>query len=112
MPCAICDFRKEQRFCPARHGRICSVCCGTEREVSLDCPSDCVYLRQARKHEKPRTLDGVDRAALFPQIEVREQLLFEREPLLVGLTFAINKPRAPTPHCAIAMSLPHCPISR
>jgi hypothetical protein len=91
MPCAICHFRKEQRFCPALHDRICAVCCGTEREVSLDCPSDCVYLQQARRHEKPRSLDDVDRAALFPQIEIREQLLYEREPLLVGLSFAVNK---------------------
>ncbi|HZU23391.1 MAG TPA: hypothetical protein VE998_11220 [Terriglobales bacterium] len=91
MPCAICHFRKEQRFCPALHDRICAVCCGTEREVSLDCPSDCPYLRQARKHEKPRPLEGLDRSALFPQVEVREQLLYEREPLLVGLSFVLTR---------------------
>lgn len=91
MPCAICHFRKEQRFCPALHDRICAMCCGTEREVSLDCPSDCVYLRQARKHEKPRSMNDLDRAALFPNVEVREQLLYEREPLLVGLSFTANK---------------------
>jgi hypothetical protein len=91
MPCAVCNFRKEQRFCPALHERICAVCCGTEREVSLDCPSDCVYLRQARKHEKPRSMVDLDRSALFPQVEVRQQLLYEREPLLVGLSFTVNK---------------------
>ena len=91
MPCAICHFRKDQRFCPALHDRICAVCCGTEREVSLDCPSDCMYLRQARKHEKPRTLEDIDRRALYPQVEISEQLLYEREPLLVGLSFAVNK---------------------
>lgn len=91
MPCAICHFRKDQRFCPALHDRICAVCCGTEREVSLDCPSDCIYLQQARKHEKPRTLEDIERRALFPQVEIREQLLYEREPLLVGLSVAVNK---------------------
>lgn len=91
MACSICNLRKGQRFCPALHDRICAICCGTEREVSLDCPADCVYLRQARKHEKPRSLDDLDRAALFPQIEIHEQLLYEREPLLVGLSFGINK---------------------
>jgi hypothetical protein len=91
MPCAICHFRKEQRFCPALHDRICAVCCGTEREVSLDCPSDCVYLRQARKHERRRTLEDVDRAAMFPNVQVSEQLLYEREPLLAGLSFGIIK---------------------
>lgn len=91
MACAICHFRKEQRFCPALHDRICAVCCGTEREVSLDCPSDCVYLQQARRHEKPRTLEDVDRAALFPQVEVSEQLLYQREPLMLGLSFAVSR---------------------
>ena len=26
-----------------------------QREVTLDCPSDCAYLQQARDHEKPRS---------------------------------------------------------
>ena len=91
MSCAICDIRKEKRFCPAVHGRICALCCGTEREVTLDCPSDCVYLQQARRHEGPHTLEDLDQAALFPKIEVRDQVLYERESLLVGLTFGIVK---------------------
>jgi hypothetical protein len=91
MACAICHQRRERRFCPALHERICAVCCGTEREVTLDCPSDCVYLRQAREHEKPRTLEELDQAALFPQVEVREALLYEREPLLVGLSYGLAK---------------------
>jgi len=91
VSCAICHIRKEKRFCPAVHGRICALCCGTEREVTLDCPSDCVYLQQARRHEGPRTLEDLEQAALFPKIEVRDQVLYEREPLLVGLTFGIVK---------------------
>lgn len=91
MPCAICNLRKEQRFCPALHDRICATCCGTEREVSLDCPSDCVYLQQARRHERQRSLDDLDRNALFPTVQVNEQLVYEREPLLVGLSFAVSK---------------------
>jgi hypothetical protein len=90
-PCAICHIRRERRFCPALHDRICAVCCGTEREVTLDCPSDCVYLQQARQHERPRSADEIDKAALFPQVEVREQLLYEREPLLVGLSYGLIK---------------------
>ena len=55
MTCAICETRKEKRFCPAVHGRICPQCCGEQREVTLDCPSDCPYLQQAREHEKRAT---------------------------------------------------------
>ena len=51
MSCVICEIRKEKRVCPAVHGRICAQCCGEQREVTLDCPSDCPYLQQAREHE-------------------------------------------------------------
>lgn len=30
---------------------ICTVCCGTEREQSIDCPLECEFLRQAHQHE-------------------------------------------------------------
>ena len=91
MSCAICEVRKEKRFCPALHGRICPQCCGEQREVTLDCPSDCPYLRQAREHEKPRSRDHIDPEALFLKVEVPDQFLYEREHLLMGLTFALAK---------------------
>jgi hypothetical protein len=91
LACAICEIRKEKRFCPAVHGRICAQCCGEQREVTLDCPSDCPYLMQAREHEKPRPADPLDAAALFLKIEVPDQFMYEREHLLMGLTFALAK---------------------
>ena len=91
MSCPICNIRKEKRFCPALHGRICAQCCGEQREVTLDCPSDCSYLQQAREHEKARDVTELDRAALFPEVEISEQFLYEREHLLLGLTFALAK---------------------
>ncbi len=92
MSCAICEIRKEKRFCPAVHGRICPQCCGEQREVTLDCPSDCPYLQQAREHEKPRPADHSDAASLFLQVEISEQFTYEREHLLMGLTYALAKP--------------------
>jgi len=91
VSCPICNIRKEKRFCPAVHGRICAQCCGEQREVTLDCPSDCPYLQQAREHEKPRDGSELDRAALFPEVEIGEQFLYEREHLLLGLSFALAK---------------------
>jgi hypothetical protein len=91
LSCAICEIRKEKRFCPAVHGRICPQCCGEQREVTLDCPSDCPYLRQAREHEKPRPAGEFDAAALFLQVEVSEQFTYEREHLLMGLSYALVK---------------------
>jgi hypothetical protein len=91
LSCAICEVRKEKRFCPAVHGRICPQCCGEQREVILDCPSDCPHLRQAREHEKPRSSEQIDPAGLFLQVEVSEQFLYEKEHLLMGLTYALAK---------------------
>jgi len=91
MTCAICEKRKEKRFCPAAHGRICTQCCGEQREVTLDCPSDCVYLQQAREHEKPRPLADLDQAALFPLVEVGDQFIYEHEHLIMGFSYALAK---------------------
>ena len=89
MSCAICEKRKEKRFCPVVHGRICPQCCGEQREVTLDCPSDCTYLQQAREHEKPRPIEALDQAALFPQIQIAEQFLYQHEHLVVGISYAL-----------------------
>src|ERR1700685_698850 len=95
VSCAICELRKEKRFCPALHGRICAQCCGEQREVTIDCPSDCTYLRQAREHEKPRTAADVDQTAMFPQIEIPEHFLYEHRELIMGISFALaNSARA------------------
>jgi hypothetical protein len=94
VSCAICEKRKEKRFCPAVHGRICPQCCGEQREVTLDCPSTCVYLTQAREHEKPRSLQDLDQAVLFPQVDIAERLLYEHEHLIMGLSYALAKSAA------------------
>jgi len=91
VSCAICEIRKEKRFCPAVHGRICPQCCGEQREVTLDCPSDCPYLQQAREHEKPRPASDLDPAALFPEIELADGFLYQHEHLVLGLSFALAK---------------------
>jgi hypothetical protein len=91
LSCAICEKRKEKRFCPAVHGRICPQCCGENREITLDCPSDCVYLQQARQHERPRSLQDLDQATLFPQVEIGEQFLYEHQHLLLGIDYALVK---------------------
>ena len=89
MSCTVCATRKEKRFCPAVHGRICPQCCGEQREVTLDCPSECPYLLQAREHEKPRSLEALDQAKLFPAVELADQFLYDHEHLIVGLSFAL-----------------------
>jgi hypothetical protein len=57
--------------------------------VTIDCPSDCSYLRQAREHEKPRQISDLDQAVLLPQVEITQQFLYEH--LIMGLYFALAK---------------------
>ena len=89
MVCAICQTRRVRRHCPGVHGDICTICCGTEREVTVSCPLDCEYLRDARKHEKAAApLD----AEQMPNRDIRvsEELLESNSELLefLGSTMA------------------------
>ena len=51
MSCPICGKRPPKRFCPAKGEKICAVCCGEQREVTIDCPPDCSYLISAHRYE-------------------------------------------------------------
>jgi len=83
--CAICHVRKEKRSCPALHDRICPQCCGEQREVTLDCPSECPYLQQARQHEKPRDYGEKLPEELFPAVEITQEFLRRNQSLIAGL---------------------------
>ncbi|MGH9665761.1 MAG: hypothetical protein ACRD9L_15150 [Bryobacteraceae bacterium] len=95
MLCRICQTRRPRRYCPAVQGDICSVCCGKEREVSLNCPLECQYLQEARKHERPRDLKPED----FPDrdIPVTGQFLREREDLVMFLSRSLLDAGLETP---------------
>jgi hypothetical protein len=88
--CAICQKRKAARFCPAKGEKICAVCCGTEREVSIDCPSDCSYLLAAHRYEDEhqRSLPG-DTPLL--DVKVAEDVIYTHQNLLSGLAFTAAK---------------------
>ena len=85
--CAICDKRRPKRYCPGVAGDICTVCCGTEREVSVNCPFECPYLQEARRRER---LPDVD-PRQFPNadIPVDDAFLTRNEPLLLLLGSAV-----------------------
>ncbi|MGE5054084.1 MAG: hypothetical protein ACM3WP_07935 [Acidobacteriota bacterium] len=59
--------------------------------MTLECPLDCPYLMHSREHEKPRSADQIDPAALFLKIEVSDQFMYQHEHLLMGLTYALAK---------------------
>ena len=94
--CAICNKRKAKRFCPGMSESICSTCCGTEREVKIDCPFDCSYLRESRRYESGRMQPS--REMPFADIEVSDSFLAENEQLIGRiayhlLQYALENPR-------------------
>jgi hypothetical protein len=72
MKCPLCEIRKAKRFCPAKGRQICAVCCGTKREVEIDCPSDCVYLHVGREYES-------EKIARSGEMPPRTERLWEHE---------------------------------
>ena len=90
MICPICSKRKAKRFCPARGDSICTVCCGTEREVSIDCPSDCPYLVASRKNDAERR--HIDRSDLpFPDADISQLFARTHSPLMIALLSSIAR---------------------
>lgn len=89
MTCPICQKRKARRFCPARGDSICSVCCGTEREVTIDCPSECPHLIESRPHDYQRK--EIDWTKLpFRETKIDPSLLTSRNTgVLTALAYAI-----------------------
>lgn len=88
MICPICEKRKAVRLCPAKAQSICTICCATEREVTIDCPSDCEYLIASRRYDDRR--EEVDWSTLpFPDVKVHPSWLEEHRQLLDVLAFAI-----------------------
>ena len=41
--CVHCGQRKGKRRCPAVEGDICTLCCGTVRGQTIECPETCVF---------------------------------------------------------------------
>jgi hypothetical protein len=91
VSCPICERRKPKRFCPAKGEKICAVCCGTEREVTIDCPSDCPYLIAARRYEDEHRKPIAPEQVPYPDVQFSSDLIHERSAALSGLGYSILK---------------------
>ena len=88
MTCPICEKRKAKRYCPAKAESICTVCCGTEREVTIACPSDCAYLVESRRHEIERR--EIDWSAVpFAGTKIASSFVAAHERLIMALGYAV-----------------------
>jgi hypothetical protein len=89
IPCKICEKRRARRHCPGIGGEICPQCCGEQREITIDCPSDCPHLREARLRETGPALKEAD----LPNRDVRlsEQFIQQQEPVVFALALALRR---------------------
>ena len=89
MSCAICEKRPPKRFCPAKREKICAVCCGREREATIDCPSDCPYLiaahRYEAEHRKPLSAEEFP----YRDIQFPADSVYARWPVVTGIAATI-----------------------
>ena len=97
MSCPICEKRKPERFCPAKGEKICAVCCGTEREVSIDCPSDCSYLVAAHRYENEHQRSLPADTPLLEE-KIPQDTVYAHQQLMSALAFSIAK------FCAVQLS--------
>ena len=90
MSCPICEKRKAARFCPAKGEKICAVCCGTEREVTIDCPSDCSYLVAAHRYEDEHQRSLPADTPLLGE-KIPQDIVHTHQQLMAALAFSIAK---------------------
>ncbi len=90
MSCPICEKRKAERFCPAKGEKICAVCCGTGREVTIDCPSDCSYLVAAHRYEDGHQRSLPPDTPLLDE-KIPQDIVYTHQQLMAALAFSIAK---------------------
>lgn len=95
MSCKICNTRRPRRFCAGVRGDICPQCCGEQREVTVDCPLDCEFLEESRRHEKKPQLtpDQIPNR----DIRVTERFIQEHESLSLYLALRLLETTLGTP---------------
>ena len=87
--CPICNKRRAERYCPAKGEKICAIDCGTEREVTIDCPIDCAYLVAAHRWEQSHPKPLAEGEVPFPDVSFPSDLIRTRQAMLSGLGYTV-----------------------
>ena len=89
MSCAICGKRPPKRFCPAVGEKICAICCGSGREVTIDCPPDCSYLLAAHRYEAEHRRPPSAEDFPYKEVQFPVEFVYERWPVVTGIAGTI-----------------------
>ena len=87
--CPICGKRRAERYCPAKGEKICAIDCGTEREVTIDCPTSCAYLVAAHRWEQSHPKPLAEGEDPFKDVPSPEELIHTRQEVLSGFAFTV-----------------------
>ena len=89
MSCPICEKRPPKRFCPAKGEKICAICCGEGREVTIDCPIDCSYLIAAHRYEAEHRKPVPFGELPYPDVQFPVEFVYQHWPVVAGLSGTI-----------------------
>jgi hypothetical protein len=93
--CPLCSERAGKRYCPAKGVQICAVCCGTKREVEIDCPASCGYLKASRDYEAEKRVPDAELAAKVQKFD--NSFVAKYNPVLDVLSAAVVEERLASP---------------
>jgi hypothetical protein len=93
--CPLCLERSGKRYCPAKDAQICTLCCGTKREIEIDCPSSCVHLRTARSYEAEKRIPDAELVSKVHKYD--DQFLHRFSQILDALSRAVVAERLEAP---------------
>ena len=89
MACPICEKRPPKRCCPAQGEKICPICCGKEREVTIDCPFDCPHLMAGRRYEAEHRPPLAADEFPYRDIEFPADFVYGHWPVVTNIASAI-----------------------
>jgi hypothetical protein len=92
--CPLCSQRAAKRHCPAKGQLICPICCGTKREIEIDCPSDCRYLQTGRAYESER---GGPHRTVPDQRQFNEQFFYRNGAFISAVAGVLLEERGAMP---------------
>jgi len=93
--CPLCARGPGKRYCPAKGTHICALCCGTKREIEIDCPSSCTYLKASRSYEAEKPI--IDPALIAKMQKYDNNFLTRYNHVLSAANAAVAEERMSSP---------------